>query len=192
MGIIVGAAGTLLGMNIMKESSLDNIGTGLTSLFSDDDRSGNTELSDPDVRSVEEPIPEVTFSFHEMLMDEEYVLPPSQEKPKETATPKESASTTTAKPQPVAKPAQPATEKGYEFVIQVGSFRKFEEADSVKAQLALHGMRSYIQKVTVEGRGEFYRVRLGPFAKYEQLEMTTQQLVTQGYRPLRYRVRVDG
>ncbi len=191
MGIIVGAAGTLLGVNTMKDSSLDNIGTGLISLFSDDDRSDSTGLSSPDVRSVEEPVPEVTFSFHEMLMEEEYVLPPSQEKPKETAAKKEPASAATAKSQPAVTPAQPVSDNGYEFVIQVGSFRKFEEADSVKAQLALHGMRSYIQKVTVEGRGEFYRVRLGPFAKYEQLETTTQQLVTQGYRPLRYRVRVD-
>ena len=59
---------------------------------------------------------------------------------------------------------------------QAASFATFNEADQLKAKLALSGLSAQIQKVTIEGQGERYRVRLGPFGKIEELDGAAQQL----------------
>lgn len=48
------------------------------------------------------------------------------------------------------------------YIIQVGSFRKDEDADTRKAQLALLGIVSTIQTVTINGTETWHRVRIGP------------------------------
>lgn len=47
------------------------------------------------------------------------------------------------------------------YVVQAGSFPNFPEADAVKARLALLGIESQIQTISVDGR-TFHRVRIGP------------------------------
>lgn len=49
------------------------------------------------------------------------------------------------------------------YILQVGSFRQFEAADQVKAQLALLGISADIQRVVINGQDTRYRVRIGPF-----------------------------
>ena len=56
------------------------------------------------------------------------------------------------------------------YVLQAGSFANFEDADRLKASLALNGLQAGIQKVAIEGRGEFHRVRLGPYSRLENLD----------------------
>lgn len=75
------------------------------------------------------------------------------------------------------------------YVLQAGSFASFSDADQLKAQLALQGLRAEIQKVTIEGRGEFHRVRLGPYDKLEDLDTVDQQLSKMGIKTLRLRVK---
>ncbi len=62
-------------------------------------------------------------------------------------------------------------------ILQVGSFQQFEDADRVKAELALLGMSATIQKVVIKGQNVWYRVRLGPFAQPEQLEAARKKLI---------------
>ena len=96
------------------------------------------------------------------------------------------------KPKPETKTdtakAAPA-EAGVSYVLQAASFATFNEADQLKAKLALSGLSAQIQKVTIEGQGERYRVRLGPFGKIEELDGAAQQLGKLGLKPLRLKVK---
>jgi len=55
------------------------------------------------------------------------------------------------------------------YVLQVGSFRRYDQADRLKAQLALLGLEADIQGVTVNGNETWHRVRLGPFHSLRKL-----------------------
>lgn len=90
---------------------------------------------------------------------------------------------------PVKQAKAERADEGVSFVLQAGSFASFGDADQLKAQLALHGLRAEIQKVTIEGRGEFHRVRLGPYDKLESLDAVDQQLSKMGIKTLRLRVK---
>ena len=54
------------------------------------------------------------------------------------------------------------------YVLQAGSFSTFEDADRRKAELALLGIESRIQKVSVDERS-FHRVRIGPVEDLDRL-----------------------
>lgn len=82
-------------------------------------------------------------------------------------------------------PAAPASQ----FMLQAGSYRTVADADRLKATLALNGMVSEIQKVTIQGRGDFYRVRLGPFATYQAMVEVDRQLGRAGIKALRLRMK---
>ena len=69
---------------------------------------------------------------------------------------------------PIAPAKSPETEvrviKG-RFILQAASFPDLPSANRLRAELALRGLTSYIEKVSITGRGAFYRVRLGPLHK---------------------------
>jgi len=46
-----------------------------------------------------------------------------------------------------------------------------------------------IQKIIIEGKGEYHRVRLGPYEKIEQLDATAAQLQKMGIKALRLKVK---
>ena len=48
------------------------------------------------------------------------------------------------------------------YVIQVAAYRSQEDADAQKAKLALIGMESRIEKITIDGKDTYFRVRVGP------------------------------
>ena len=50
------------------------------------------------------------------------------------------------------------------YVLQVGSFKLFDEADSVKARLAFLGVAASINRVVINGQDVWYRVHVGPFS----------------------------
>jgi cell division protein FtsN len=61
------------------------------------------------------------------------------------------------------------------YVLQVGSWRNFADADRVRAQLALQGIESNIQKVSVDA-DTWHRVRVGPITDLNKLEDTRRKL----------------
>lgn len=61
------------------------------------------------------------------------------------------------------------------FVIQVASFRRLTDADSVKASLALLGLEGHIQTVSIQGE-TWHRVRLGPFNELNGLNDARSRL----------------
>jgi cell division protein FtsN len=61
------------------------------------------------------------------------------------------------------------------YMIQVGSFRKYGEADSLKAQLALLGVEADIDPVSSQGE-QWLRVRVGPFTDTRKLNQVRNRL----------------
>jgi cell division protein FtsN len=77
------------------------------------------------------------------------------------------------KSQPQGSPAVPADSDSY--LLQVGSFREKSDAEQLKARLALLGITTRIQTVTVNG-ATWHRVRVGPVSGARQAEAMRSQL----------------
>jgi cell division protein FtsN len=61
----------------------------------------------------------------------------------------------------------PETRRGT-YVLQAGSYKNFADADHVRAKLALRGVESKVQKVTVDN-DTWLRIRIGPVSKLDEL-----------------------
>ncbi len=86
--------------------------------------------------------------------------------------------TVVAPTKPVDKPkatdkTQPADSKSVVFnelrVLQAGSFSNVDDAEKLKAKLALLGVEANIQTATIPDKGVWYRVRLGPYKNADEL-----------------------
>ena len=103
------------------------------------------------------PETESRFSFYEILPSYEVVVP------RDEAGDGAQAKTPKAVPEPGT------------YVIQVGSFRSNADADRMRANLALLGIESRIERVTIDDKTTWYRVRVGP----EKNEARTNQVLRQ-------------
>jgi cell division protein FtsN len=63
--------------------------------------------------------------------------------------------------------AVPETRSGT-YVLQAGSYKNFADADRVRAKLALQGIESKVQKVSVDN-DTWHRIRIGPISNLDQL-----------------------
>src|SRR5271156_962372 len=63
--------------------------------------------------------------------------------------------------------AVPETRRGT-YVLQAGSYKNFADADRARAQLALQGVESKVQKVSVNN-DTWHRIRIGPISKLDEL-----------------------
>jgi len=81
------------------------------------------------------------------------------------------------------------TEKGTSYVLQAAAYARAEDADRLKAKLALNGLEAHIEQVTVGDKGTHYRVRLGPYSSIEALDAANAQLSKLGIRAMRLKVR---
>jgi cell division protein FtsN len=61
------------------------------------------------------------------------------------------------------------------YVLQAGSFSSYADADRMKARLAMLGISSRIQNVSIDAR-EYHRVRIGPVDSLDQLNNLRDQL----------------
>jgi cell division protein FtsN len=75
------------------------------------------------------------------------------------------------------------------YTLQVGSFQKYEEADRVKARLALLGIQAEIQRVVINGQDVWFRVRVGPLKAGQQLQNTRNRLNENGMDSLLVKIR---
>lgn len=98
------------------------------------------------------------FDFYDMLPKFEVVVPEKKEK----GVGPEGGTT------PIARPGT--------YVLQAGSYRNLADADRVRAQLALQGIESKIQKVTVDN-DTWHRVRIGPVTDLGELNKLRKRLV---------------
>ena len=63
--------------------------------------------------------------------------------------------------------AVPETRRGT-YVLQAGSYKNFADADRVRAKLALQGVESKVQKVSVDN-DTWHRIRIGPISDLDKL-----------------------
>jgi cell division protein FtsN len=104
----------------------------------------------PEKKEPEAPKPR--FDFYTILPEMEVVVP----------EPEEQLQAAPAGAAPVVDAASPSTGS---YMLQMGSFRKYTDADRLKASLALVGIEAEIQKVTVNNGEIFHRVRSGPYTR---------------------------
>ncbi|MBT8145013.1 MAG: SPOR domain-containing protein [Gammaproteobacteria bacterium] len=104
--------------------------------------------------------PESRFDFYDMLPRFEVVIPETE---REVGSNDEGT----------ARAEDQAGDSVY--ILQAGSFRNFNDADRMKAQLALLGMESQIQNVTIDDN-RWHRVRLGPFASFTEAQRARRRL----------------
>ncbi len=75
------------------------------------------------------------------------------------------------------------------YLLQVGSFQKYTEADRSKAKLALLGITADIQRVVINGQDVWFRVRVGPISESEKLKEVRRKLEKNGMNVLLLRIR---
>lgn len=61
------------------------------------------------------------------------------------------------------------------YLLQAGSFSTHTDADRRRAELALHGIESRVQRARVNGR-DYFRVYVGPIDELEELNVTRSRL----------------
>lgn len=69
-----------------------------------------------------------------------------------------------------------ATKKTGTYILQAGAFRKSEQAERMKASLALIGIEASVQTVTVDNKQTWHRVRIGPYRDLQQLNQVRNRL----------------
>lgn len=69
------------------------------------------------------------------------------------------------------------------YILQAGSYKDLEEADSLKAKLALMGIESKIQKAKVENV-IWYRVKIGPYNQMVSVNNVMSRLQKNGMKPV--------
>lgn len=62
------------------------------------------------------------------------------------------------------------------YILQVGSFRRHDEADGLKARLALIGIEATVQTVIIRNDDIWYRVRVGPYNSIRDLAQVRNRL----------------
>lgn len=75
-----------------------------------------------------------------------------------------------------AREGVPQVEAPGTYLLQAGSFRTREQADQLKARLALLGLQSDIQTVTINNKETWHRVRVGPFTDLNALNAARARL----------------
>lgn len=96
------------------------------------------------------------YDFYEMLPKFEVVVPERD------------------KVQPGGAPAAAVRVPGA-YELQAGSYRNFKDADRMRAQLALQGIESRIERVAIDD-DTWHRIRIGPISDLNELNRTRQKL----------------
>jgi len=116
------------------------------------------------------PPPKPRFDFYNMLPKMEVVVPDDeldQEPPAASGS----------------APASPAT-----YLVQIGSFRRTEDADRLKAQLALLGFEAKVVSARISAQDVRYRVRSGPYQGKDALNEARKRLAENGFKGIVIRV----
>lgn len=96
----------------------------------------------------------------------------------EVSVPQWESETETAPPEHREKTEQQAAVSEEErYILQIGSFRDPDEAERVKAKLALLGINTEIQRVVIDGGDIWHRVRAGPYQSTAMLNQMRQRLI---------------
>jgi cell division protein FtsN len=140
---------------------------GFANLFSSGKKS--SDAGDKQRPPETERLPKPKLDFYTILPEFETVLP----------EPKGGKKTAKAEP----------PEAGVNYILQAASFANLEDADRLKARLVINGLETHIEKISIQGKGDYYRVRLGPYASVEALDSASGKLAQLGIKALRIKVK---
>ncbi|MBD3671878.1 MAG: SPOR domain-containing protein [Gammaproteobacteria bacterium] len=154
-------------------------------IYLNDTRTASPERNRPEARTTQ-PEPSQSgekqgarFDFYTILPELEIPVPDIKEiLPDRNARPDSGAG---PEPGPEAAPSSGPAEpvEPGQYVLQVGAFRSHEEADRLKASLALQGIGAHIESVNIKGT-TWHRVRIGPFDSMGDLNDTNNRLKRNG------------
>lgn len=112
------------------------------------------------VANTTKPPPRPEFRYPSILPEMEVIIPDDEVLPLRED-----------KPAAVTEKPKTNTEQRLDenYALQMGSFKKYEDADRMKARLALIGIIAEIQKVSVNNKDTYHRVRSGPYRDQKSL-----------------------
>ena len=113
------------------------------------------------------------YAFYEMLPSYEVVIP------REDAAASAKA----------GKPTTPEIAEPGQYLIQVGAYKTREEADRSRASLALLGVESKIEQVTIDQSETWFRVRIGPQGSLAKAQEILQRLDENGIKGMLVKVK---
>jgi cell division protein FtsN len=85
-----------------------------------------------------------------------------------------------AKNHPAPKETKPVVTPAEIYYVQAGSFPNQDDAEKLKAKLALLGMEASLQAAAIPNKGTYHRVRLGPFKGEDEMNKTLASLKQNG------------
>lgn len=115
-----------------------------------------TEAAKPETQQKQEP----KFNFYTILPELEVLIPEEEIRPPENRT----AVGETRRDEPAKR-----------YILQVGSFRNKQDAEKLKATVALLGLEASINQVTID-REKWHRVRIGPVNNRRELNQNISLL----------------
>lgn len=119
------------------------------------------EIPVPDIQEI---LPHITVPTQ---------APPTQAPPTQTPT-QTHTQPSVIPPATITKPVPAGT-----YVLQAGAFRSIEEADRLKAKMALLGILAHIESAEINGI-TWHRVRIGPYSNMAKLNDTNNRLKENG------------
>ena len=114
-------------------------------------------LAPGDAAGVASGKPSEKYDFYQMLPNFEVVVPEKDKDVKRDL------------------PAAAKIERPGVYVLQAGSYRNEADAERVRAQLAMQGVESKVQRVAVDA-DVWHRVRIGPISNLDELNKVRRQL----------------
>ena len=108
---------------------------------------------------------EPKFNFYTILPELEVFIPASETQP------------------PKNMPVGSNTENNKQYILQAGSFKNKNDAEKLKASLALLGFEAHVQSVTVNSI-PWHRVRIGPYSQSNDLYDKMDKLQQHGIKSM--------
>ncbi len=140
-----------------------------------------TQSEDPLAQEpVEKPKPK--YDFYTLLPEKEVVIPDAElqaQAQAEAEAKKNAAPINPATPDLVTATEKPVVAAESRFLIQAGAFKNQEEAENLKATIAMTGEVARIESADINGT-TVYRVRLGPYNTASSLSAAKQALSNHG------------
>lgn len=121
------------------------------------------------------------FEFYKILPGEQQATPQGVVPAPATPPPTPAA--------PEKAPVVPAPAAAEQFFLQAGAFQKTQDADNLKARLALLGLEVGVQEVSVPDKGTMHRVRVGPFASSDEMNRVRNQMSQSGIQATPIKIR---
>lgn len=148
------------------------------------------------------------FEFYKLLSESEVVVPdepvelrrrPVEEEESSVAledqpirdTPPSEPPAATEQPRQDRETAEtaPEPEAAIEYLIQAGSFRNQDDADRLRARMALMGVEAEIQSVQIDGGETWHRVRVGPITDRARADRVRARLEEENVNSILLRTR---